>query len=315
MSIVEARGLTKRYGERVAVNDISFAIREGEAVGFLGPNGAGKTTTLRMLAGFLAPSAGEVRIAGYDLGAQPLEAKHRLGYLPENTPLPHDMRVEEFLRFRGRIKGLSRADLRTSMERVIVECNLADCRSRIIGHLSKGFRQRVGLADCLIAAPPLLLLDEPTSGLDPNQVVEMRALIHRISAERAILLSSHILPEVEMMCRRVLIIHHGRLLADGDLQTLAAAHAAERLLVMQIFAPPEARVELARLPEVQEVKELPCATPGVREFSLRCRAGADPRRAAAALAVAQGWLVQEMRLEPPRLEDIFTRLTRAEAAA
>ncbi len=315
MAVVEAQGLTKRYAARLAVDNLSFAIDEGEAVGFLGPNGAGKTTTLRMLAGYLTPTAGKISVSGYDLAQQPLEAKRRLGYLPEHTPLPDDMRVEEFLRFRGKIKGLSRTALRASVSRVIAECCLADCRGRLIGHLSKGFRQRVGLADCLLAAPPLLLLDEPTAGLDPNQVAETRGLIRRISAERAILFSSHILPEVEVLCRRVLIIHQGRLLADGDLKTLAAAHAAERLLVIQIFAPREARATFARLPEVKAVEERPCTTSGACEFAIRCSAGADPRRAVAALAVAQGWLVQEMRIEPPRLEDIFARLTRPEAAA
>lgn len=210
--MIEVEALSKQYGNRLAVNDVSFRVETGEIVGFLGPNGAGKTTTLRMLTGYLAPTAGRIRIDGIDAVGNSIEARKRLGYLPEGVPLYHEMRVHEYLRHRGALKGVPH--LAEAVDRSLALAGVADARNRIIGQLSKGYRQRVGLAEALIADPPILILDEPTSGLDPNQVRQFRELVRSFRGKKTVLLSTHILPEVEAVCDRVLIIREGEKVAD-----------------------------------------------------------------------------------------------------
>ena len=218
--MIEVKGLSRLYGSRLAVNDVSFRVEPGEIVGFLGPNGAGKSTTLRMLTGYLAPSSGEIRIDGIDAVRSSIQARQRMGYMPEGVPLYSEMRVQEYLRHRGRMKSVPK--LTAAVDHCLERAGVADARSRIIGQLSKGYRQRVGLAEALIADPPILILDEPTSGLDPNQVRQFRELVRSFGGKKTVLLSTHILSEVEAVCDRVIIIREGQKVADlvpGDSET------------------------------------------------------------------------------------------------
>jgi ABC-2 type transport system ATP-binding protein len=224
--MIEALHLSKSYGALRAVDDVSFRVERGEVVGFLGPNGAGKSTTLRILAGFLGPSSGRVRIAGHDIADEPLAARAALGYMPETSPLYPEMRVGEYLAFRAELKLVPRRARQEAVRRALVETRIDDVEDVMIGHLSKGYRQRVGLADALVASPPILILDEPTAGLDPNQIREVRALIRKLGEERAVLVSTHILPEVESTCTRALVIARGRLVAEGSIDEIRAMRRA-----------------------------------------------------------------------------------------
>lgn len=223
--------LTKRYGPRPAVEDVSFSVNKGEIVGFLGPNGAGKSTTLRMLTGFLAPTMGAIRIDGIDALDRPIEAKKRIGYMPEASPLYPEMRVREYLRYRAELKGLARRSIGESVERALQQASVMEAADRIIGQLSKGTRQRVGLADALVADPPILVLDEPTAGLDPNQIRQVRSLVRSLAGHKTVLVSTHILPEVEATCDRVVIIHRGRVVREGTTTELRHAIGDSILVV------------------------------------------------------------------------------------
>lgn len=221
--MIEVKALTKNYGSIAAVQDLHFEIGKGEIVGFLGPNGAGKSTTMRILTGFFPATSGTARIAGYEVHAEPLEVKRRVGYMPERVPLYEEMTVSAFLRYAADIKGVPRAELRAEADRVAERCGLADMRPRLIRNLSKGYRQRVGLAQALIGSPPVIILDEPTAGLDPKQIVDIRQMIMELGNEHTILLSTHILPEVAMVCQRVIIIHRGRLVTQARMEDLTGA--------------------------------------------------------------------------------------------
>lgn len=229
--MIEVSHLHKRYGAVHAVRDVSFEVAKGAVVGFLGPNGAGKSTTLRILAGFLGATEGSVRIAGHDILEERLQAIAKIGYMPETSPLYPEMRVYEYLRFRAELKGVKRKKRAAEVDRVLTAAKVRDMEKRLIGQLSKGYRQRVGLADALIGSPPLLILDEPTAGLDPNQIQQVRTLIQDLSEEHTILLSTHILSEVEATCERALVIHRGRLVAEGTLHELRERRSAEVDLV------------------------------------------------------------------------------------
>src|SRR5688572_8597758 len=218
--MIEVRELTKRYAKYTAVNDVTFEVGRGEIVGLLGPNGAGKSTILRILSGFMPATSGTVRIGGFDVFHEPDEVRRRIGYMPENNPLHMEMRVREYLRFRGALKGLKRGRCRERTEVVMQQCGLSDVHRKIIGHLSKGYQQRVGLADALIHEPELIILDEPTIGLDPNQIRSVRQLIKDLGQKHTVLISTHILPEVEMTCTRVLILHQGQILAADTTENL-----------------------------------------------------------------------------------------------
>jgi ABC-2 type transport system ATP-binding protein len=256
--VIVVERLSKHYGARAAVRDLSFQIMNREVVGFLGPNGAGKTTTLRMIAGFLGPSAGYVSVGGVDVAEQPLDARRKLGYMPEQCPLYPEMRVLEYLRFRAALKGVSRSKRNACVGRALELAQLTDRQDSIIGHLSKGYKQRVGLADALVAVPAVLILDEPTSGLDPNQIRDVRQVIATLKQEHTVLLSTHILREVEASCDRVLVIHQGRLVADTTLLELALQRQVQtfELLVQCSGAVPE---RLSRAAVSREV------LPGERE--------------------------------------------------
>ena len=241
--MIEVSNLTKDYGTVVAVREISFSVDKGEIVGFLGPNGAGKSTTLRILAGFLGATSGHVRIAGHDIAAAPLAARRALGYMPESAPLYPELRVAEYLLFRARLKEVPRTKQQAAIGSAMERAGVAHMASTVIGHLSKGYRQRVALADALVSDPPLLILDEPTAGLDPNQIREVRALIKDLGSERTVLLSTHILSEVEATCERAIVIDRGRLVAEGSLEELRARQHSSSLSVR--VRDPLARAEAA----------------------------------------------------------------------
>jgi len=255
--MIEVSHLTKQYPGRVAVDDVSFTVNPGEIVGFLGPNGAGKSTTMRILSGYLPATGGTVRVAGHDVAAAPLEVRRHIGYLPESCPLYGEMRVDEYLRFRARLKGVPRGKLKTRLAAVKEQCAITDVGHRIIGQLSKGYRQRVGLAESLVHEPDLLILDEPTIGLDPHQIRLVRALITSLAERHTILLSTHILSEVEMTCRRVLIINKGRIVASDTPDRLRRRMEGEAVLAAELRGP-RAEIEsaLRALPGIAEATKV-----------------------------------------------------------
>jgi ABC-2 type transport system ATP-binding protein len=232
--MIEVRNLTKRFGDLVAIRDISFTAGKGEVLGFLGPNGAGKTTTMRIITGFMPATTGTVKVAGYDIFDDSYEVRKRIGYLPENPPLYNDMTVVSYLRFVAKIRGIAKAQLTDSMDRVLRTCGLTDVTERVVGHLSKGYRQRVGLAQALIHNPAVLVLDEPTIGLDPRQIIEIRTLIRELAGERTVILSTHILPEVQQLCEKVVIINRGHIVIEDTLSNLTQTMSLEQVFLSYI---------------------------------------------------------------------------------
>ncbi|MGE3311614.1 MAG: ABC transporter ATP-binding protein [Limisphaerales bacterium] len=310
--VIEVSRLTKRYGRVTAVDGLSFTVGPREIVGFLGPNGAGKSTTMRILAGFLPASSGSASIAGFDVFHQSAEVRRRIGYMPENNPLPPDMRVREYLKFRARLKGLHGTDCRLRVDLVQELCGLRDMGRRIIGTLSKGFRQRVGLADALVHDPPLLILDEPTIGLDPNQIRSLRQLIKDLGQRHSVLLSSHILPEVEMTCTRLLIMHRGRVRAAGTTADLQEAMSGSHQVVAEIEAPEsDLRECWETMPEIASFNLAPASGNYIR-CALTPVNGSDLRDRVYEEARTHGWRLRELTFSRHSLEDIFVHLTRAE---
>ncbi len=309
--MIEVQNLTKTYVGRTAVDDLSFTVKAGEVVGLLGPNGAGKSTTMRIIAGYLPPTSGSARVNGFDVFHQSIQARRSLGYMPENAPLYLDMRVKEYLQFRGAIKGMGGRDLRKRTGEVMEACALTDVRRKIIGSLSKGFRQRVALADALIAQPPLLILDEPTNGLDPNQIRHVRELLQTYRTHQTILLSTHILSEVELSCDRVLLIHKGKLKADDTPRNLVRKLRVARNVKVDLQADTKAADALAAITGVRKVSER--KTDGAwQRYTLRVEARADIREAVCDLALKRNWMIRELHLEQPSLEDVFVELTSEE---
>jgi len=308
--MIQVSNLTKRYAGRTAVNDISFTVAPGEIVGLLGPNGAGKSTTMRVLAGFMPGTSGTVRVAGFDVFHESDEARRRIGYMPENNPLYPEMRVREYLKFRARLKGLGWRHSRSRVSTVMEQCGLTDVSRRVIGQLSKGYKQRVGLADALVHEPDLIILDEPTIGLDPHQIRSVRALIKSLAGKHTVLISTHILPEVEMMCGRVLIMFDGRVLASDTPENLQRRMAGGSQVIAEIAAPAAAlRAAWEELPEVEQFDV--SATDG--EF-FRCaltpRPGSDLRPAIFALCAQNGWPLRELTRSRHSLEDIYVQVTK-----
>ena len=308
--MIKVDNLTKRFGRHSAVSGASFEAADGEVVGFLGPNGAGKTTTIRILTGFLPATSGTATVDGLDVGEHPLETRRRIGYLPESVPLYRDMRIREYLRFRGHIKGLRGDSLRRRMDEVIEQCGLGDVRRKMIKTLSKGFRQRVGLADALIHDPPLLILDEPTNGLDPNQIRSIRNLIKELGESHTILLSTHILSEVEMICDKIVIIDGGTVLASDTPSNLVSTMRSAGRISVEVKADPEsAREKLSALDQVKKViHERNRGNWG--EFSILVESGTDTRERLANLAREEGWPLRSLHRHAATLEDVFVELTR-----
>jgi len=251
--MIEVQHLTKRYGDLTAVSDVSFSVASGQILGFLGPNGSGKTTTMRIITGFLPATSGTVKVAGFDIFDDSFEVRKRIGYLPENPPLYNDMTVAAYLRFVARIKGMPRAEIAEALDRVLLRCGLTTVADRVTGHLSKGFRQRVGLAQAIIHNPPVLVLDEPTVGLDPQQIIEIRALIKELAGAHTVVLSTHILPEVAQVCEKVVIISAGRVVTEDLLAHLTQGRTLEDVFLRAI-AQEEAH-DGQPLDEVEEIAE------------------------------------------------------------
>ena len=308
--MIKVEHLTKRFGRHTAVSDASFEVGQGEVVGFLGPNGAGKTTTIRMLTGFLPPSSGAASVDGFDVFRESLQARSRIGYLPESVPLYRDMRVREYLKFRAQLKGLRGDQLRRRMDEAIDRCGLQGVRRKMIKALSKGFRQRVGLADALIHDPPLLVLDEPTNGLDPNQIRSIRKLIKQIGAERTILLSTHILSEVHMICDKIIIIDGGRIMAADTPDNLIQHMRAAGRVTVELQA--EARESGEAISKLEHIKKVSheLSHDGWEHFSVLVESGTDARERIARLCQDRNWPLRSLHRHDATLEDVFVELTR-----
>jgi ABC-2 type transport system ATP-binding protein len=306
--MIQVENLMKRYAGGEAVRGITFSVEKGEVVGFLGPNGAGKSTTMRMLTGYLPPTDGRIEVAGAKLPKESLLVRQRIGYMPENVPLYPEMRVEEFLEYRGRLKRVSRGEITHRVGLVLDQCGLTDVRGKIIGSLSKGFRQRVGLADALVHNPMLLILDEPTAGLDPHQIRSFRELIKELGKDRTILLSTHILSEVEMVCRRAIIINKGKIEASDTLANLEKRVQAGALQIEVKADPAVAKEKLTKIVEVSLVTELNRAGDWV-SYEVTAAPGKDIRGEVDGLIKREQWPLREFRREKARLEDVFVELT------
>ena len=306
--MIEVEHLTKSFPGRVAVSDVTFRVEPGEIVGFLGPNGAGKTTAMRCLTGFLPPSAGTVRVAGFDVVTHSMEARAHLGYLPESAALYPEMRVSEYLAYRARLEGLRGADVEKRVDEAIGSCLLEEVAGRKVENLSRGFRQRTALAGALVHQPPVLILDEPTVGLDPTQVIRIRETIRRLGRERAVLLSTHFLPDVDAVCDRVLVIDRGRIVADGTAGELRARMAAAPVVRASFAGSVDARAELSSIMGVVSVTQE--SVDGETRVRMECATGTDPREEVFRAAVAHGWVMRELLRESLSLEDVFVRLMR-----
>ena len=304
-TLIEARGLTRRFGPNLAVDALDLQLVQGEILGLLGPNGAGKSTTMKMLTGNLAPSAGQVRIKGRSLAEDPTAAKQALGYLPEAPPVYPELTVDEYLGFCARLHGVASKDHAGAVASAKRDCGLADTGRRLIGNLSKGFQQRVGLAQAIIHRPPVIVLDEPTVGLDPNQIREIRALIRDLGRNHSVILSSHILPEIQMVCGRVAIIHRGKLVYDAPVDANLGAGGIV--------------VGFARAPSIEALQAIAgvasVATLDDQRFRVIPQDGADPREALSSVAAQKGWGLLELSRETRTLEDLFTRLTTGDEAS
>jgi ABC-2 type transport system ATP-binding protein len=317
--MISVQHLVKRYGSKVAVDDLSFEVDKGEVVGFLGPNGAGKSTTLRILAGVLGSTSGKVEVAGHDIRAESFEARQKIGYMPEAVPLYQEMRVREYLAFRAELKRVARKDRASFVDDSMEKANVADVANVLIGNLSKGYRQRVGLADALVARPPLLVLDEPTAGLDPNQIREVRDVIRELGKEHTVLLSTHILSEVEASCSRVVVIARGRLVAEGTMESLESRRRGAGVVVVARGDEAAARSAARAIDGVAKVDvaskdgvhELTCGWKKKLEDAGAVRATEEIVKA----LVAAGCSIREVRPMKSSLEEVFAELTRGEGAA
>jgi ABC-2 type transport system ATP-binding protein len=312
--MIEVKQLTKRYARTTAVDQISFSVEKGQIVGFLGPNGAGKTTTMRVLTCFLPPSSGTAKVAGYDVLEQPREVKKRIGYLPESPPLYPEMSTIEYLRFVGKLKGLSGGELDKRINYVLGRCFIADVKTRLLGKLSKGYRQRVGLAQAIIHNPDVLILDEPTAGLDPKQINETRDLIKSLAGDHTIILSTHILPEVEQTCEQVIIINKGKLAATDSVRNLQARTRGVESLLVEVAGRDgslEAALVQSKLEQVPGVAQVLCKDPADHRliFEVQTQKGQLIRGDLARTIVEAGWDLNELRAASMSLEEIFLELT------
>ncbi len=310
--MIKVQNLTKRYAGFTAIDNLNFEVERGEIVGFLGPNGAGKSTTMKILTGYLPATSGTAKIAGFDVFEQSIQARQHIGYLPENTPLYQDMRIGEYLRYRAQLKGVAGGKLKERVGDVLEMCDLSDVERKLIGSLSKGYRQRVGLADALVSDPDLLILDEPTIGLDPNQIRQVRDLVKNLANKRTVLISTHILPEVEIMCSRVVVIHKGKIRASDTAENLLRAHrVAGALRIEANVHGDNARERLSQVPGVKDVTEE--ADGDYTTFQLKLETNAEPSDEVLRLATERRWSVRELLRRRATLEDVFVELTHADS--
>jgi ABC-2 type transport system ATP-binding protein len=307
--MIDVHQITKRYGQHTAIDRVTFSVAKGEVLAFLGPNGAGKTTTMRILTCFMPATEGTASVAGYDCIEQPLEVKRRIGYLPETPPVYQELTVDEYLRFVGRLRGLTGPILTAALSREIERLGLAPVHRRLIGNLSRGYRQRVGLAQALIHDPPVLILDEPTVGLDPKQIIEIRELIKSLAGSHSVILSTHILPEATAVCQRVVIISGGRIVAEDTPDRLSTRLRHSEKIALTLTRPPaDAEVRLRQVEGVLHVH----ANGPAGHFLLESQLGRDIREDLARLVVANNWGLVELKLISMTLEDVFLQLTRHE---
>ncbi len=309
--MIQATDLTHYYGPYPAIQDVNFGVKKGEVLGFLGPNGAGKTTTMRILTGFLPPSRGKVTLDGYDVVEKSLDVRRRVGYLPETVPLYTDMTVTNYLKYMGTLRSMSTGRIKSRLGDVVDVCRLGDYRKTQIGKLSKGFRQRVGIAQAILHEPEVLVLDEPTIGIDPIQVVETRNLIQDLGRSQTVVLSSHILPEVSMICERVLIIHEGRIVAEDTPKNLADRLQGVERLEVEVGGP-AADVQPV-LQKIQGVTDVTHSNNGGRHtYTIQAQSGKDLRDEISRAVVSNGWSLRSLQLVSMSLEEIFLRLTTQE---
>lgn len=309
-SMIEVQDLTKYYGPTLAISRVSFQISQGEIVGFLGPNGAGKTTTLKILAGFLSPTAGAARINGHDCFTESIQVRRSLGYLPETVPLYPDLTVTQFLHFAARAKGVDSRQEKGEIDRAIEDCGLKEVRHTLNGSLSKGYRQRVGLAQALLNRPPLLIFDEPTIGLDPSQIVEIRQVIKELAGDHTVILSSHILPEVSQLCQRVIIINRGQIVASDTPDNLSRQLGRGSRISLMVKGPQaEVLSGLRTLPGVKEA-----SATGEDRYLVHGQNGGDLRPELARLVVERGWQLLELKAQEFTLEEVFLNLVTEEEA-
>jgi ABC-2 type transport system ATP-binding protein len=315
--MIEVERLTKHYGPVTAIRDVSFRVAPGEIVGFLGPNGAGKSTTMRILACFMPASSGLARVAGYDVFRHSMEVRRRIGYLPENVPLYADLRVAPYLHFVAEVKGVPRGERRRRVADVMERCRITEVQNRLIGGLSKGYRQRVGLAQAIVSDPEVLILDEPTIGLDPKQITEIRALIRSLAGRHTVILSTHILPEVSMVCGGVIIINKGSIVAQGGIDTLVERFFPTSRVEVELVAPPAAvRERVGAIPGVLGVESLGveslAAANGSGRYLVESARDRDVRREIFQLAAQQRWDLLELRRVGATLEEVFIRIVAGE---
>jgi ABC-2 type transport system ATP-binding protein len=310
--MIEVDRLTKSYGTVAAIRDVSFSVPPGQIVGFLGPNGAGKSTTMRILACFMPASSGAARVAGYDVFRQSMDVRRRIGYLPENVPLYTDMRVAPYLDFVAEVKGVGRAERRRRVAEVMDRCMIADVQNRLIGKLSKGYRQRVGLAQAIVSDPEVLILDEPTIGLDPKQITEIRSLIKSLAGQHTVILSTHILPEVSMVCGAVIIINKGAIVAQGPIDSLVEQMFPTSRVEVEIVGPPPAvRERIRAIPGVLSVQDQAPAN-GAARYTVEAARGRDVRAEIFQLAAQQRWDLLELKRVGMTLEEVFIRIVAGE---
>jgi ABC-2 type transport system ATP-binding protein len=309
MSVIEVEHVSKFYNGRKAVDDVSFSVKKGEILGFLGPNGAGKTTTMRILTCYMPSSEGTARVAGYDVFEQSIEVRKRIGYLPENPPIYPEMTVQSYLSFVAKIKGTRSGQRKSQVDEAIEKCNLGDVRKRIIGRLSKGYKQRVGLAQALLNNPEVLFLDEPTLGLDPRQIHEVRSLIKNLASSHTVILSTHILPEVSMTCNRVVIINEGKVVAMDTPEGLAHQVKGAERVALTVEGPTDAVLDkLQSIDGVLGVQVTEGNSDPQATYTVECKLDSDLRRTLAAAVVSQGWGLLELRGISMSLEDVFINI-------
>lgn len=302
--MIEVQNLTKRYGNLVAIDNVSFRVERGEILGFLGPNGAGKTTTMRIITGYMPPTEGMVRVADVDVLENPMKAKRRIGYLPENPPLYNDMTVEGYLDFIADLKKVSGKNKKSKIDLTMARCGIADVRKRLIGNLSKGYKQRIGIAQAIVHDPAVLVLDEPTIGLDPRQIIEIRHLIKSLAGERTVILSTHILPEVTMTCTRVVIINEGKIVLEESLESLSQRVEGSQFLFLKTnYRSDGIKEKILSLSNVSHVTENASG-----EFIIQTKGVEDIREELAKTIVQNGWGLLEMRPLTHALEDVFLRV-------
>lgn len=309
--MIEIKDLTKKFGEAKALDGVSFSVKKGEVLGFLGPNGAGKSTTMKIITAFIAPTSGSVEVGGMDVADNSLEVRKKIGYLPENVPLYEDMRVLDYLKFIAEIRGLGRGEARERIEKMVEICGLKKVVRKNIGELSKGYRQRVGLAQAMVHDPEILVLDEPTTGLDPNQIAEIRRLIKELGKDKTVILSTHILPEVSATCSRVIIINEGKIAAEGTPKELSEKLKGKNIVYAKIKGPKdEVLAELGDMENVESAKQTDKESDDIFGYEIAAKGDADIREYLFLAVARRGWSVLESRVKEISLEEVFRELTK-----